>query len=330
MKYKGMLVTSRSGMDALQVAEFDLRQPAQGEARLRVLATPVVQDDIAARIGNRPWLPEVPFVPGYSFLGIVDALGAGVGNVTVGDRVVALTQTGSHSEYIYWKAEELVPVPEDLDPAKAVVLVLNYLVAYQILHRVARVKPQDKVLIVGASGGVGTAFLELGRLAGLKMYGLASPAKHAILAEYGAIPIDYHNQDFADVIRKAEPGGIDYVFNGMFNAYVRRSMSILKRGGALVQYGAPQAKPDFWRFLAEFAFYNLLPNGKSIKGYGTHRLGVHLFAEDWGKLFGLLGEGKLAPMIAETFSLLEAKQAYALLENGGVVGTIVLLVPELL
>jgi len=91
-------------------------------------------------------------------------------------------------------------VPVNLDPAEAVVLVLNYLVAYQILHRVAQVKPGDKALLVGASGGVGTAFLQLGVLADLKMYGLASSSKHKVLTDYGATPIDYRTQDFVDVL----------------------------------------------------------------------------------------------------------------------------------
>ena len=160
----------------LAIEERELRDPAPGEARVRVLATPLVQDDAAARRGNRPWLPETPYVPGYCMLGVVDALGDSASNFTVGDHVVALTNYGSHAEYVYWRAEELGHVPEDLDPAKAVVLVLNYLVAFQILHRIAQVKRGEKALIIGASGGVGSAFLDLGRLAGLKMYGLASPS----------------------------------------------------------------------------------------------------------------------------------------------------------
>jgi NADPH:quinone reductase-like Zn-dependent oxidoreductase len=137
----------------------------------------VCQDDIAARVGNRPFLPKIPFTPGYAIIGIVDAVGEGVSGVAVGERVAALTNFGGYAEYIYWEAEKLVPAPERLDAAKAVTLILNYLTAYQILHRVARVKPGDKALLIGASGGVGTAFLQLGKLAGLKMYGLASPAK---------------------------------------------------------------------------------------------------------------------------------------------------------
>jgi NADPH:quinone reductase-like Zn-dependent oxidoreductase len=329
MKYKTVIVTRRGGPEALQIVEKDLRAPAAGEARVRILASPVCQDDVAARVGNRPFLPRLPFVPGYSFMGVVDAVGEGVASLAVGDRVAALTNYGSHAEYIYWDAEQLVHVPATLDPAEAVVLILNYLVAYQILHRVARVRPGDKVLLIGASGGVGTAFLQLGRLAELKRYGLASPSKHQTLSGYGAIPIDYHSQDFVQVLRQSEPGGLEFVFNGMGEEYVGRGMAVLHRGGMLVHYGGPQSLLRFSILLVKFGYYTLLPNGKAIAGYGTHRLGVDLFKDDWSTLFTLLERGQIKPIIAGRFPILEAARANALLESGRVTGNIVLLAPEL-
>jgi len=329
MKYKSILVTQRGGLDGIKIADNELRPPMEGEARIRVLATPVCQDDIAIRIGNRPFLKKPPYVPGYSFVGNVDAIGEGVTGAKVGDRVAGLTQYNSHAEFVYWDANKLVPVPESLDPAEVVTLILNYLVAYQILYRVAKVKAGDKVLLIGSSGGVGTAFLQLGMLAGLKMYGLASPTKNHILNEYGATTIDYHTQDFVEVLQQAEPQGIDYIFNGMDEEYFKPGLAVLKRGGVLVSYGAPQSFGGFLRFLVRYIFYNLLPNGKSIEGYGTHRLGVDLFKEDWTALFKLLEETKIKPVIAGKYPLLEAVKAYRLLESGQVTGNLVLLAPEL-
>jgi NADPH:quinone reductase-like Zn-dependent oxidoreductase len=330
VKYKSVIVTERGDPEVLQVVENHLREPQTGEVRVKILATPVCQDDIAVRVGNRPFLAKPPFVPGYSILGVVDAMGEGVGLVATGDRVAALTQFGGYAEYIYLPENHLVKVPKALDPAEAVVLILNYVVAFQTLHQVARVKPDDKVLIIGASGGVGTAYLQLGRLAGLKMYGLASPNKHSILTEYGAIPIDYHSQDFVEVLRKAEPEGIDYVFNGMGEEVFERGLKVLRRGGTLVHYGGPQSFSRFLLLVFKLLFYNLLPNGKKIKGYGTHRGKVELFKEDWMKLFKLLEGGKIKPIIAARFPLLEAAEANRILENGSVTGHVVLLAPELL
>lgn len=328
--YKSSVVTQRGGLERLQIVENELRKPSTGEVQIKILATPVCQDDVAVRVGNRPFLAKPPFVPGYSILGIVAAIGEGVVGLAVGEQVATLTNFGGHAEYIYLPSEKLVHVPPGLDAAKGVTLILNYLVAYQVLHRVAKVKAGDKVLIVGASGGVGTAFMQLGKLAGLKMHGLASASKHEVLIKYGVTPIDYHTQDFVEILKKSEPDGIDFVFNGMGEEMFERGLAVLRRGGVLVHYGGPQS---LWRFvllLIKFIFYNLLPNGKKLEGYGTHRLGVELFKDDWGKLFSLLEEGKIDPIIAAKFPILEAKKANALLESGNVIGNVVLLALELL
>jgi NADPH:quinone reductase-like Zn-dependent oxidoreductase len=309
----------------IEIVENNLRPPDAGEARIKILASPVVQDDVAVRNGNRPLAAKPPFIPGYSIIGEVDAIGEGVTQVGVGDRVAALTNFGGHAEYIYWPADRLVHVPVALDPAEAVVLLLNYLVAYQIMHRVVKVKAGDKALIVGASGGVGTAFLDLGKLAGLKMYGLASPNKHHLLHEYGAMPVDYRSQDFAEVIRQAEPKGIDYVFNGMGEEYFEPGLAVLRPGGVLVHYGGPQSTARLGLLVLKLVGYNILPNGKTIKGYGTHREPYETFQEDWTTLFGLLEDGKIKPVIAAKFPILEAPEAYDLLESGQITGNIVLI-----
>jgi len=306
VRYKSVIFTRRGGPEALQVVENDLRAPSPGETRIRILATPVCQDDVAARRGNRPSLPQIPFVPGYSILGVVDAIGEGVTSVAVSDRVAALTQLGGYAEFCCLDEEKLVHVPSTLDPAEAVVLILNYLVAYQVLHRALQVKPGDKALIVGASGGVGTAFLQLGQLAQLTMYGTASRSKHSTLTGLGAVPIDYHTQDFVEVIRQAEPGGLDFVFNGMGEEYFERGLAVLRRSGVFVHYGGPQSLSRFLLLLAKFIFYLVLPNGKTIKRYGTHRVDTQLLKEGWGVLFKLLGGGQINPIIAARFPILEA------------------------
>ncbi|MCO6451396.1 MAG: zinc-binding dehydrogenase [Caldilineales bacterium] len=328
-KFKSVVVTHRGGLDAVKIIETDLRPPAAGEVRIKVLASPVVQDDIAVRVGNRPFLQKPPFVPGYSVLGEVDALGADVSGVSVGDRVAALTNFGGHAETIYWDAAQVVQVPPTLDPAQAVVLILNYLVAYQIMNRVVQVRPGDKALIIGASGGVGTAFLDLGRLAGLTMFGLASAGKHPVIADYGAMPIDYRTQDFAKVLQEIEPQGLDFVFNGMGEEYFKRGLAVLKRGGVLVHYGGPESLSRFFLLVGKLILYNVLPNGKAIKGYGTHRGDVRQYKDDWNTLFGLLAQGRIDPLVTARFPILDATQAYALLESGRVAGNLVLMSPEL-
>jgi len=332
MIYKSVAVTKRGGPDALQVIENDLRAPAAGEARIKILAACVCLPDVQARYGQNPIAPKIPFVPGYAIIGVVDALGEGVTNVALGERVTALTVFGGYTEYIFLKQKELISISASVDPAEAVTLTLNYIVAYQTLHRSAKVKAGDKVLIVGASGGVGTALLQLGKLANLTMYGIASPSKHHVLREYGAIPIDYHTQDFVEVIRRAEPNGLEAVFDGMVWGYLDRGFSLLRRGGTWVQYGNPLSFSGLLRLLGKLILYNLLPNGRSLKLYGTSTslFGRRPFLEDWATLFKLLEEGKIKPIIMKKFPILEAAQANALLESGQVIGNIVLVAPELL
>lgn len=187
------------------------------------------------------------------------------------------------------------------------------------------------MLIIGASGGCGTAFLDLGRLAGLKMYGIASGSKSSVLTQFGAIPIDYRKDDFVEVMRRAEPEGLDFIFDGMGGDYINRALPLLRRGGVLVEYANPLILPGVLRLLARTLMVNLLPGGGKLKGYGA---GLALFyrkpfLEDWAMLFRLLQEGKIQPVISGRFPLLEAAQANALLEGRQVVGNLVLVAPNL-
>jgi NADPH:quinone reductase-like Zn-dependent oxidoreductase len=332
MKYNNVVATKRGGPEVLQVMENELRAPAAGEVRIKVLAVGVGRTDLNYLHGESPFSPKVPFVPGYEIVGVVDALGQGVTGIRAGDRVAALTGHGGYTEVIYLGQEHLVPVPASLDPAEVATLVLNYVNAWQMLHRTAKVKAGDKVLFIGASGGVGTALLELGQLAGLKMYGTASSTKHGLLSKFGAVPIDYHNLDFVEVIRQAEPGGLDFVFDGMGGEAGDRSMAVLRRGGRLVGYAPPTGFLPLLLGMFKLLFSHLRPDGRSAEFYGISAVyagNKKPFQEDLALLFKLLEEGKIKPIIAARFPILEARKANQLLESGQVSGNIVLLAPEL-
>jgi NADPH:quinone reductase-like Zn-dependent oxidoreductase len=338
MMYRSLIVRKHGGPEVLEVVEKELRQPGKGEARIRVLAASVSRPDVTARRGEALYSgtflgQKLPFTPGYSVIGEVDAVGEGVTQAQPGDRVGVLTVIGGYTEVLYWRADRLIPVPAGLDPVLAVPLILNYIVAYQAMHRVMKAQPGEKALIIGASGGIGTALLQLGQLTGLKMYAIASQSKHAILTEYGAAPIDYGSQDFAEIIRQREPGGLDVVLDGMMRLeMMRKALPLLRRGGRMVSFGEPASRSELYRILWLTLRANLPGSGKSLSLYGTSSYFLFdqkPYLEDWAALFRLLGEGKIKPVITARFPILQAAAANALLESGQVTGNVALAAPEL-
>src|SRR5262249_20178614 len=156
------------------------------------------------------------FTPGYDIAGTVDAVGPALDASLVGRRVAVFMPgpgIGGYAEHVCVGADRLVLIPDGIDPAEAGCLGLNYITAYQLLHRVVRLREGQRVLVPGAAGGVGTALLDLGRLLALEMYGTASAAKHDFVRARGAIPIDYRSGDFAPRIAELTGDGVDAVFD---------------------------------------------------------------------------------------------------------------------
>src|SRR5271170_2932631 len=170
MSNKRVLITRLGGTDALKLVEEEITEPGPGEARVKILATGVAFADILMRLGLYRPVPPLPYAPGYDIAGVVDKNGAGASKFRAGRMVAALTMTGGYGQYLNVAEAELIPVPDDLDPAEAVCLILNYTTAWQLLHRAAHPGAGAAVLVHAAAGGVGTAALELGRIAGFKMY----------------------------------------------------------------------------------------------------------------------------------------------------------------
>jgi NADPH:quinone reductase-like Zn-dependent oxidoreductase len=170
-------------------------------------------------------------------VGVVEKIGEEASQATVGQMVAALSIHGGYAQHICLPQSELTPVPDGLDPAEVVSLVLNYVTAYQMMHRVAHASPGQRVLIHGAAGGVGTALLQLGRLVGVEMYGTASLATHQIVSDLGATPIDYQKTDFVEEIHRLTGEGVDTVFDGVGEANVWRSFQALRPGGRVIAYG---------------------------------------------------------------------------------------------
>lgn len=344
MRNTRIVVLRYGGPEVLKTVEEERPEPKQGEARVRVLAAGVSLPDVMMREGIHPETPALPFTPGWDIVGVVDRCAPGVSGFKPGQTVAALPISGGYTESICLPESELVPVPAELDPAEAVSLILNYVTAYQMLHRSAKVRPGQRVLIHGAAGGVGSALLQLGRLAELQMYGTCSSRTASAVSELGGIPIDYQHEDFVQEIGRRAGEGVDAVFDGIGGTHLWRSRSALRAGGTVVAYGltgslrggrlASGRSGERHRFrpIAIFGLYivasRILAGRRRVVPYSIQwlkRLKPALFREDLKVLFDLLHGKKIRPLVAARFPLAQARQAHELLGKGGVTGKIVLL-----
>jgi NADPH2:quinone reductase len=289
--------------------------------------------DILMRMGLYPGAPRKPFTPGFDIVGVVDKSGERVSKVRTGQRVAALTRFGGYAEYVHLPEEELVPVPDNLDPAEAVCLVLNYVTAYQLLHRAAKVQAGERILIHGAAGGVGTALLQLGKLAGLEMFGTASREKHELVSRFGGVPIDYRNEDFVERIRRLTGEGVDAVFDPIGGTNWKRSFRSLRPGGRLVPFGASSLLSE-GKLKAALGFVTLLRlklfhgDRKVLWMFGTTARpysSPDLCRKDLAILFDLLIQGEIKPVIADRIPLTEAARAHERLALRAAAGKLVLI-----
>ena len=327
--YRAVMLTRKGGPEVLQVVDLPLEAPGPGELRVRVSAAGVGATDVTMLNGNYPFAPKIPFVPGYEAAGVVDAIGAGVSGFALGQRVAALTVYGGFAEFLTRGAEHFLPVPEGVEDRDAAAVILNFATAWQMIHRVAKVRGGQTALVTGASGGVGIAALQLLRLAGLKAYGAASASKHELVRSLGAIPIDYREGRLDTLARRAEPGGVDFVFDAVGGANIGACIRSLRRRGMVVGFGFMGA-PGVFAKVSMFAnlFVGARLRGRRGDFYGIsalYRKDPRPFREDMPKIFELLRNKKIDPVIKYTFPLLEARKAIELLISGSATGKIVLI-----
>lgn len=333
MSYQRVVISKFGGPEVLNVIEeAALPEPSNGKVRIKVLVTSAAFTDVMIRKGKYPDVKDKPpFSPGYDMVGIVDKLGEGVTQFQVGQKVADLTVVGAYSEYICLPADRLTPVPENLDPTEAVSLILSYVTAYQLLHRVAKVKRSQRILVHGAGGAVGTAILQLGKLLDLEMYGTDAMHKLELVERLGATAIDYKKEDFVKRIRCLTGDGVDAVFDPIGGNYFSRSFSVLRRGGVLAAYGFynnVMGRDGSIPFdLLRLQLWNLLPNNCSTKFYSIgalHQKHAEWFSKDLSRLFDLLIQNKIKPIIGLQLPLTESRHAHELIEQGNVCGRIVL------
>jgi NADPH:quinone reductase-like Zn-dependent oxidoreductase len=332
--YARIVISRRGGPDVLRLQQDAIPQPRPGEVRVKVRAAGVAFADVLMREGMYPGTPKPPFTPGYDIAGVVDADGGGW---KAGQGVVALTKFGGYAEYVCVPEASLVAVPPGLDPAATVSLVLNYLTAYQMLHRMARVTAGERILIHGAGGGVGTALLELGKLTRLEMYGTASRGKHALVQSLGGIPIDYKATDFVARVRELTTDGVDAAFDPVGGKQWRRSYDVLRGGGRLIGYGFSAATTGGRRDLLKgalafvqmprFTPLGMMDVNRTAAGYNVDRLRTQRpewYRADLATLVAMLAADEIRPVVHARLPLAEATRAHEIMGGAEGAGKIVL------
>lgn len=355
---KRIVVARFGGPEVLALAESPDPRPGPGEVCVRVLAAGVSFTDAQLRAGTYLGVPNPPFTPGYELVGVVEELGPGCSRLRKGDRVAALTVWGAYAELVCVREVDAVEVPEVLDAAEVVSLVLTYMTAYQLLHRTARAKRGEAVLVHGAAGRVGTAVLELGALAGLRLFGTASARDREAVERLGAVSIDHRNEDFLARVRELTGGGVDVVLDGIGGSVSLRSFRALRPGGRLVVFGHYatlahgrknwRAWIEWYAATAAVGLWALLSPRRRVFAYRIQKLrgdrrqwfpvaGVSKallvgggprepksFREDFLVLLELLREHKIHPAVAKRLPLSDAREAHELLERSAAVGKLVL------
>ena len=318
------------GPESLEVVDAPMPEAGRNEVRVRVLASSVEYTDVTIRRHLYPWVRRrPPFVMGYDVVGEIDQLGEGVDEFRLGERVADMTVMGSNAAYRTLPARRLTRVPAGVDAAEAAALILSWTTAFQLLHRVARVRRGQRVLVQGAAGAVGQALLPLGGMAGLQLWGTARDEHAALVRDLGATPIDNRREDIAHVL----PGGFDVVFDGIGENGYRSSFAAVRPGGLLCAYGytagvqAERRLITLMGWLARLYVWSRWPGGKRACAYSINVMRARhpgWFREDLGILFGLLASRAIRPCVLDRIAFDRVAEAHRLLELGGLEGKLVL------
>jgi NADPH2:quinone reductase len=314
--------------EGLRVAEAAAPVPGPGEVLIAIHAAPVNYVDMLVVAGTYQFLPPFPFIPGKSPAGVVTALGPGVTTLRVGDRVLAMAETGGYAEQVAIEAGQCHRLPSRMPFAEAASLAVVYDTSWVALRSRARVAAGETVLVLGASGGVGHASVQLARAMGARVLaGVSRPERAALALAAGADAIiDLSREDLPDSLREqvyAETGGrgadiiIDPLGGQVFDAAIRA----LAWCGRLVVIGfaagvIPTLRTNY------LLLKNIEISGLQITDYRKRRPAE--LATAYSEIFGFYELGLVKPAAATIFPLERASEALAAVRDRRIAGRAVL------
>jgi NADPH2:quinone reductase len=322
---KAIRVHVCGGPEALRYDELPVPAPQAGEALVKVAAAGVNFIDVQHRAGRyKP--PGLPFTLGSEAAGIVTAVGAGVSEVAVGDRVAYAMVLGSYAEYAAVAARRLVKVPAEVELETAAAVMLQGLTAHYLTHSTYAVKPGDTALVHAAAGGAGQLITQVARLCGATVYGtVGSEAKAAVARAAGAAAtIDYRSQDFEAEIKQLTNGrGVDVVYDSVGKDTFEKSLNCLRPRGLLALFGFSSGAVAPFDPAVLGAKGSLFLTRPGLNQYIATREELVGRA---GDLFAWLAAGKLKVAIDRVWPLADAAEAHSALEARRTAGKL-LLVP---
>lgn len=328
--------------NVLQIENAPDPTPRIGEVRIRVQVCGVTFADLLARMGLLSDTPSPPFIPGFEVVGIVDRVGQGVPNIKEGDAVFAFTRHGGYSSVICVPHMQVFKRLQWMPPADAAAISTHYLFAYMMLVVMGAVRPGDKVLIHGVSGGVGLAALDICRIVGAETYGTSSPEKHDFLLGHGLnYAIDYRNHDYERVLNDMTGGrGVQIILDPFGGVHWPKNYRLLAPAGRLVHYGVASMVTGkkrsllaALRALIMMPFYTpmkLMRDNKAVMGVGFEQLWPKFdIARPWMKqLITWYDEALFRPQIDKTFPFEKAIEAHQYLHERQNIGKVLLTVDE--
>jgi len=317
---KAIRVTAFGGPEVLRLEEVPTPQPGRGEVLVRIHATGVNPVETYIRAGTYARLPALPYTPGNDAAGVVEEVGANASEFKTGDRVYTSgSVTGTYAEFALCKKEQVHPLPANVSFAQGAAMGTPYATAYRGLLQRADAQPGETVLVHGASGGVGTAAVQLARARGLRVFGTAgSEDGIKLVREQGAHEVfDHHAPDHVEQIMKATGGhGVDVIVEMLANVNLGKDLTILAKGGRVVIIGS--------RGPTEINPRDTMQRDADVRGMILPNTPPAQMASIHAALVAGLENGTLCPMIGKEFPLAEAAQAHQAVMEPGALGKIVL------
>jgi NADPH2:quinone reductase len=327
---KAIQIRRTGGPEVLELVDLPTPEPGPGEVVVRAHSIGVGMPDVLVRTGRYQWAPPMPAVLGIEMSGHVSAVGAGVEDLRVGDTVFASARElpvrgNCYAEYLRAPARAIYRLPAGVD-LEAAACLSNYQVAWHLLNSATNGYRFESVLVWAAAGGVGSAVVQLARLAGKQVIALAgSPVKCAFALEQGAHHcIDYKADDIGARIAELTGGrGVDLILDPVGGPDFHRNFRWVAPLGLVVNYGLLQGRAD--------PSYAAVMQERFGDSLGFRFFSMHVFDEQperrraaMRELLPLLAQGKVRPRIFERLPLAHARRAHELFDSGGVIGKLLL------